>query len=94
MPKNGDRFHADLAARLAAEAKQRLGAEEASALQPFFASYYANVAQRDLVDIAPETCSPPRSPIGASPRSVPPARRWCAPTTRTRKPTAGKARAR
>ncbi|MEK7244829.1 MAG: NAD-glutamate dehydrogenase domain-containing protein, partial [Pseudomonadota bacterium] len=55
MPKNGDQFMAGLIASLAAEAKARLSAEEARALQPFFATYYANVAARDLKDAAPQT---------------------------------------
>jgi glutamate dehydrogenase len=55
MPKNGDQFMAGLKASLAAEAKARLGAEEAEALAPFFAAYYANVAPRDLVDSTPQT---------------------------------------
>ncbi len=54
MPKTGDRFAADLAAQLAAEADKRLGAEEAAALRPFFAAYYANVAPRDLEGLSPE----------------------------------------
>src|SRR3990167_6231281 len=53
MPKNGDQFIAGLVASLAAEAKARLGPEEAKALAPFFAAYYANVAPRDLADAAP-----------------------------------------
>ena len=55
MPKNGDQFIAGLVAKLAAEAKTRLGPEEAGALDPFFAAYYANVAPRDLADTTAQT---------------------------------------
>ncbi|MCC7016563.1 MAG: NAD-glutamate dehydrogenase, partial [Rhodospirillales bacterium] len=55
MPKNGDQFMAGLVAKLAAEARARLGAEEAAALAPFFAAYYANVAPRDLADATAQT---------------------------------------
>ncbi len=54
MSKTGDRFAADLVAKIAALASKRLGAEEARALQPFFAAYYVNVAARDLEDASPE----------------------------------------
>jgi glutamate dehydrogenase len=55
MPKTGDRFTADLIAKLALEANKRLSADEARALQPFFAAYYLNVAPRDLENASAES---------------------------------------
>ncbi len=48
VSSGNDRFRSDLPGKLAVLAAQRLGAEEAVALGPFFAAYYANVSARDL----------------------------------------------
>ena len=55
MSGGDDRFKSDMAAKLAAVAAQRLGAEEAAALGPFFTGYYANVSPRDLKNADPAT---------------------------------------
>ncbi|MBM3565151.1 MAG: NAD-glutamate dehydrogenase, partial [Alphaproteobacteria bacterium] len=49
-----NRSDSELAAAATGLVARRLGPEEAAALGPFFAAYYANVSARDLKDATPE----------------------------------------